>query len=94
MSQHQLHAGLKRRCDKTIDFSGRFGVDAAHRSPLLTNAGGAVCRQLEALVTVAHEGAVGVEAAVSAHVVVALIHICRHAGSRVGRVREEGKSRH
>lgn len=43
----------------------------------LTDAGRAVGRQLESLVTVAHEGAVGVEAGVSARFICTLIHIWR-----------------
>lgn len=39
------------------------------------NARGAICCQLESLVTVAHEGAVGVEAAVTARFVFTLVHI-------------------
>lgn len=43
---------------------------------LLTDAGPAVGRQLKAFVTVAHKGAVGVEAGVAARFILALIHIC------------------
>lgn len=42
----------------------------------LTDAGSPVGRQLESFVTVAHEGAVSVEAAVSAHRVFTLVHVC------------------
>lgn len=44
----------------------------------LTDAGGTVGCQLESLVTVAHEGPVGVEAGVSARFICTLIHIWRN----------------
>lgn len=45
------------------------------QSSLPTDARGAIGCQLESLVTVAHEGAVGVEAAVTARFIFTLVHV-------------------
>lgn len=52
------------------------------QAALLTNARSSVGSQLESLVTVAHKGAVGVEAAVTARLVFTLIHIWRNNSGR------------